>query len=407
MYPQQPNIQAQIKSRIRYQIPKSVEELRSLKYEQNIKMNRYREELRMGRRMVSCTHEYEWDATARDWVLEEMKWIAVDTISRLKWKKAAAYKLAKAAQVAVSKIMEEWRYKETTTRLVALKTSAIIKQAFYNQYTNLKKAKKENTTVANVDIRKAHMGKRLQAIMRWIIVNYEFQYEIPIETYNTLCKKINTNAEKKTGSTEKSVTTLATQNSPNERDQVVLKFSSYRMGPEGAFTYDSFEFNGKAPSIMLVNTAFAENLLEQASSSSDDQLTNINLANLMEVPSCDYDEIVNSPLIITGSFKSRTAEATQEKATEDKEQEMLEDLQEIFLIEPESSENSTKTKKITSIQKDTIELLAFFDINKALKHKIYTAEDEEFMDYIRYLPEYDDIYFQDYYHKKYFLIITS
>jgi hypothetical protein len=328
--------------------------------------------------MLSCTGGYVWDATSWDWLLLELSHVATDSTSARKWKRAAAYTLAKAAQVAVPRMMADWKYKEVSTRLVALKTSTIIKQVFYEQYICLKKAKDESKPIADHDSKRGRMGKRLRDIMRWVIVNHEFQYEVKNEAYHFLNLKLNPDFERK-------LQAMNTQkmSKANENNLFLSKFLLNDI-PSGSF-YDSFEYNYDAPRLLTLDP-FPESLLTLGPSSLTDSTTNMDLSNLIEVPPCDYDEIVNDPLNILGPLKLQPAETEPKDETQLQEYKLLKSINEIFYT-PIMNPPTNNTKE------DKVEDIVMFDVNEELKHTIYSNEDEEFMDYFTHLPELNSSYY--------------
>lgn len=390
-------LQTQIKLGIRQQLPKTLEDLYNKKLDYIDRAVKSREERNWGRRMVNWTSNYSWAATPWDWSLEELKYIAADTHDVRKWKRAAAYKLAKEAQAAVPKLMEEWRYRESSTRLVALKTSVIVKKAFYEQYTSLKKAKDENGTTADVENKKTRMGRRLQDMMRWMIITNQFQYEVPTETYGKLCKGLNPNYIKKERPAidpTRSVKTTTPMNDVSNKNMdnffYMMPFSANEMGPSSVSLYEPFEDND-APRLMALHDPSPDNLLEPLPLSSTDPLVNMDLSTLVEIPPCNYDEIIEDQLRIVGKPKQPLIKTEAVSGSDEEEKKMLEDLNEIFYAEPEppSTDDSSQPKKIVKkIEED--EAIAFFDPNKELTHFIYNPEDSDFMDYLNYLPECSD-----------------
>jgi len=357
---------SRIKLSVQQTLPKTLEDLYSIKLDQVTEAIKGREEHNMGRRMASCTNEYVWDGTPWDWVLRELSHIGADKTCGRKWKRVAAYKLAKAAKETVPKIIADWKYKEVSTKLVALKTSTIIKQAFYEQYTCLKKAKEELGQVADVNNKKGRMGKRLRDIMQWVIVNYEFQYEVKAEAYHSLNLKLNPNFERKS----QTVKAQEEENKDNENNLFMSKVPSVSL-------YDPFEYNYDAPRLMSLADPPPESLLTLGPSSLTDSPMNMDLSNLMEVPLCDYDEIVSNPLNILGHPKLEETKIEPKNETQIQEYTLLNNVSEIFFA-------PTKDKK------NKVEDVIMFDVNEELKHTIYNNEDEEFMEYYTYLPEYND-----------------
>jgi len=396
----------QIKIAIRRQLPKTLEDLYSQKLEYVNKAVKAREDKNWGRRMVSWTSNYSWEATPWDWTLDELKYIAADTHDIRKWKRAAAYKLAKETQAAVPKLMEEWRYKESSTRLVALKTSVIVKKAFYEQYTSLKKVKDENGTVADVENKKSRMGRRLQDIMRWIIANNEFQYEVPTNTYNKLCKLLNPNYIKKEKSLVDPIKNVKVapvndvSNKSTDHYMYMMPFSPNEILPSPVSLYEPFEENEEGPRLMSLHDPSPDNLLAPIPASTTDPLVNLDLSRLIEIPPCSYDEIIDDPLTIEGKPKQPAVKTEAATVSDEEEKKILEDLNEIFFVEPEppSTDESSQPKKVVK-KIDEDETIAFFDTGKSLKHGIYAPEDSEFMDYLNYLPECSDPLYDQINHK--------
>lgn len=389
-------LSVQVKLGIKRQLPKTLEDYYNLKLEYVNKVVKAREERNWGRRMVSWTSNYSWEATCWDWALVEFKYIAADIHDVRKWKRAAAYKLAKEAQAAVPKLMEEWRYKEGSSRLIALKTSVIVKKAFYEQYLSLKKVKDENGTTADMETKKIRLGRRLQDIMRWMIVNNDFQYEVPADNYKKLCSSLNANYIKK----ERVVHPAKNPKPPNAMNDVPMKnsesymymmqFSSNEMGPSGVSLYESFEDAEGGPRLMGLHDPSPDNLLAPMPLLADAPL-NLDLSNLAEIPPCNYDEIIEEHLIIIGKPKQEVLKTVIKAGPDEEEKKILEDLNEIFFPEPDppSPDDSSQPRRVVKKVEEE-EKVAFFDLDMELQHKIYGPEDNEFMDYLIHLPECTD-----------------
>lgn len=367
-------------------MPKTIEDLYTVRLETVTKIIKLREERNMGRRMVSFSGNYSWDATPWDWVLRELNFVGNDMTGERMWKKAAAFKLAKEAQIAVPKIMAEWKYRAVSTKIVALKTSAIIKQAFYEQYTDLKRTKDNSELIPDADNKRNRMGRRLRDIMRWTIVNHEFQYNIPTETYYSLCKQLNPKFEKRPRPSKLQEQTEEVQEKLYENDFFSMKLPSNDIGPPSVTLFDTYEYNDDVPRIMSLNDPFPDSLLASGPSALDDPAVNLDLTNLVEVPPCNYDEIIDDPLSVLEIPKNQEGKSEAMEKIEVAELKVLENLNEIFF------DGAKEIQKRSSRRMN--DEITFFDVKEELKHTLYKPEDEEFMDYINYLPECTDPLYQ-------------
>ncbi len=414
---------------IKRQLPETLEDLYNQKIECMGKAIKYREERNWGRRMTCWTNEYSWQATPWDWTLEELKYIGADTYENMKWKRAAAFKLASEAKIMAPKMIEEWRYKETSTRLVALKSSVLIKQAFYTQYSEMKRLKDEymgNPTTPPIN----PMASRLQDIMRHMIANYGFQHDIPEVTYKDLYKKLNPQDEKKEPSAAAasssivtipkppnlvSATSAAASSQPLDSlgnknpdgDLFVLRFSSHDIVPSSAPLYEPFpDYNDDAPRIMTLRDPTADHLLAFPHES----IANMNLANLPDIPPVNYDELLSEPLKIQGRPKPIEVKAEPMTGVEGEERKVLEEIENIVFMETETaagvSDDSqgngtgnnnkkaggtvTTAATTTGKKPEEEEGYVFFDVTKQLLHTLPKPEDPEFMDYMTNLPECSD-----------------
>ena len=377
----------QIKAQFKRQLPTTLVDLHAQRLEFVNKAVKSREERNLGRRMITGIEGYSWIGTPWDWVMDELKFIAADTADVMKWKRAAASKLARDAKNFLPRIQEEWRCGETSERLVALKVSVLVKQAFYDQYLELKKFKE-----AADSTKKVRTGSRLQDIMRWVIVNHEFQYEIPEENYDKLFRRLypNTVREIKSNNILK-IPNLPSEISanakPTDNEMFTVRPSSHHeMGQSPVSLYEAYEFNEDAPNIISLHDPFPDSLLAPVPMSPSDPLSSLDLSNLLDVPSCNYDEIVETPLNIITIPKPQIIKTEPVKRLEDEERRILEDLNEIFFSEPEPSTSEDSSKKETKKVKED-DILEFFDFEKQLEHKINRSDDEEFKEYINYLPE--------------------
>ena len=340
--------------------------------------------------MVNCMADYNWSATPWDWVLNEMKYVSTDMINGKKWKKAAAYKLSKEVQLEVPKIIEEWKYRETATKLVALKNSVLIKQAFYEQYIYLKNAKEEHELLIDFDSKKSKIGKSLQNLMRWVILNQEFQYEVPKTAYERLCVRLNPEEKLRGKDNIMPINSLQELSSLNEMKPSandLLLMGMHDIGPSLMSMYESFEYRDGAPPIMILHDPNPGSFIESVPMPLNNTLLDMNLANLIEIPECNYNDIVDAPLNITGIPKSKKINPDIINGPEGEELKTLESLGEIFYIAPKSDEKASKMI-------DKNEEFIVFDINKNLMHNISRLEDKEFMEYIGYLPECTDDSYQ-------------
>ena len=290
-------------------VPRTIEDFYMIKIDYINRAIKLREERNWGRRMNSWTNKYSWTATSWDWILEELKYIGTDTMDGLKWKKAAAYKLANEVKKAIPKIMEEWRCKETAGRLISIKNSAIIKQAFYDQYKNLKKAKEEGKSISSVSIKKVRTGGRLQELMRWIILNYEFQYEVPTSAFDKLYKCLYPNTERKKQSGTELSTTDKHINAMNDIMKDVdgeIFSSNYEtdcIGPSSNSLFYTISYNDESQNLLILYDPSLDTLLAPVPMPLNDQLGNINLSSLPTLPLCTYDNIIDTQFDSKGECK--------------------------------------------------------------------------------------------------------
>lgn len=367
-------------------LPKTIEDLYTRRLDEVARIIKIREELNMGRRMVSWTADYKWEATPWDWVLKELKYLGNDMMGRKKWKKVAAYKLAKAAQIALPKIKAEWKTKEANARFIALKTSVMIKKAFYEEYANLKKAK-EGELRADLDSKKNIKQKHLKDLMKWIIVNHEFQYQIPEESYYSLCKLLNPTIEIKAKDV---VQSKVAEVKPYENDFFLMGFCDNDFNAPSLSIYDSFDYNEDAPRLMLIDDPYSEQSSTPLPPPLADQEMDTDLTNLMTIPPCNYDEIINHPLnlidkteeeVIEANLSGKVKKAQKPSEKKVEGENVLENLNEIFYGD---------TDKRKACRQIIDEGLVFFNTTEALEHKLNGHEDKELMDYLNHLPECTD-----------------
>jgi len=369
---------------IRTHLPKTIDSLYEEKFRYICKCIRTREKNNMGKRMLNWTADYSWPATGWDWVLEELKFISNDIIGGKKWKKAAGHKLAMAAKIALPMIKTEWKTKDASIKLVALKTSVIVKQAFYDQYISLKK-KKESEPNPDIEPKNDRMTKRLQENMQWIILNHEFQYEVPEQSYYLLSKQINPNLQRKI---PPSIRSLPNEVKSFENNLFLKELPPNEFSPPSISIYDSLEYNDDLPPIIRLNDPYSENLMPTFSLLAE-SMKDMDLSSLMEVPLCDYSEILNSSLNVY--FKSQNAESSIAKGLKTEEQHVSNSINDIFYTAPQDKESQSMEMKAL-LENNEVTL---FDVNEQLEHKLYKPEDEEFMEYVNYLPEGTDPLFNE------------
>ena len=114
----------------RFPLPETLEDLYASKIKTVDRAIALREEKNCGRRMPSWTRDYSWTATRWDWLLEELRFVGIDSWELRKWKKAAAYKLAHDVLTHSRTLCAQWRYRDAAKRAVALMAAASVKQAF-------------------------------------------------------------------------------------------------------------------------------------------------------------------------------------------------------------------------------------------------------------------------------------
>ena len=360
---------------------------------------RFREERNWGRRMTNWGNDYAWPASPWDWVLEELKYVSMDSLENKKWKKAIAYKLANEAKAVAPKLLEEWRYRETSTKLVALKSSVMIKQAFYSQYTEMKRSRDEYPAnpmnpidpLAGTEPKKPRLNSRLQDIMRRIVATYGFQHDIPETTYKELYNKLSPKGQKKetiTGAAppiikvQPAATAAETTTKNSDNDIFLFRFHPSEMVPHSTVMYESYDFNDDAPHIIPLRDSTADGLLVFPQTTMNDPLANVNMSNLPEIPLRNYDELLTDPLNILGAPKA-IAEKKEPMTGPETEATPMDD--------------SQPKKIVKKIEEE--EGFIFFDPTKPLAHMLPKSEDTEFMDYMTHLPECSDPLYQKAYSK--------
>ncbi len=407
---------------IRRQLPETLEVLYEQKLELMKRTIKYREEKNWGRRMPSWTAEYVWPGTPWDWTLEELKYVANDSWELRKWKKAVAYKLAHEAKAAAAKMMEDWRYRESANKMVALKTSVMVKQAFYQQFAETKRMK-DDYLAGSVDqmmstsggAKRPRMTRRLQDFIRHVIATYSFQYETPDGTYKDLCKKLSVRPEeKKEVPVPVARPPPPVEPKPNPADSNIYLLASQHadMGPAPTSLYDQPfpDFFGNhlgedMNQLLLKDQTTADNLLALPQPFPDDLAT---LSSAPDIPAKNYDEFLNDTFRV--QWKPSNGPVKREVKAENpapnpapadpelEERKMVEDLEVVFLAENETAAPTEDSQQQTSkkpnpgkvASKEEDEGMVFFDMSKNLIHTLPKSEDTEFVEYMTHLPECTD-----------------
>ena len=202
---------------------------------------KFRETHNFGRRMICDTNDYLWQGSPWDWVLYELEYIGMDSISIIKWKKAAAYLLALDAKRASTYLSYNWKNNKVITKLIAIKSSALVKQAFYDQYMHLKRFKDEGKSISELEPKRLRTKRHLQNLMRWIILHYGFQYEVPTTVYKELLTILDpSERNQEPPSAIPPITNDIKVEANNEDDLITERFVvDGRSGPELSNVFDS------------------------------------------------------------------------------------------------------------------------------------------------------------------------
>jgi len=237
--------------------------------------------------------------------------------------------------------------------------------------------------------------------MRYVIALYGFQYEIPENTYRDLKRRLSPEEAKKFEQSLAQHQVNASIPQPLPPPQPIEAFKSaepellefrepHDQNLSSAHLYDQYDYDS-VPQIMLLN-ASADSLLANPLSNANDPLSKIDLSNLPDIPSYDYEELLSDPLNIQGLPKIKQEKNDNQTGPEAEERKTLEDIENIMVnmeTDTNPSDDSQNNKKPVKKQEDD-ENFVYFDISKPLMHTLPKAEDTEFIEYMTNLPECTD-----------------